>query len=105
SWQRRFFGSRWFHLDLPRHRVHFTPASLALALSQAGLAVRHQFASTSVLGLPASLQYVAIGRCIAASGPKLHASVAVCGSLFPLTWLVDHLGGELDTVHTVAEIA
>ena len=24
-WQRRRFGNRWYHLDLPRHRVHLTP--------------------------------------------------------------------------------
>ena len=29
SWQARRFGSRWFHLDLPRHRVHFTRGGTA----------------------------------------------------------------------------
>ena len=32
-------GPYWFHLDLPRHRLHFTPASLALALEQAGFRI------------------------------------------------------------------
>ena len=35
-WQRRRFGSRWHHLDLPRHRVHFTHAGLERALEKAG---------------------------------------------------------------------
>ena len=30
----------WFHLDVPRHLVHFTPATLEAALAARGLAVR-----------------------------------------------------------------
>jgi SAM-dependent methyltransferase len=39
SWQAQLFGSHWLHLDVPRHLVHFTPASLALALRRAGFEV------------------------------------------------------------------
>ena len=39
SWQRKLFGSRWFHLDLPRHRIHFTLGSLERAIQRAGLSV------------------------------------------------------------------
>lgn len=39
SWQARLCGPFWFHLDVPRHLFHFTPASLARALDQAGLQV------------------------------------------------------------------
>jgi hypothetical protein len=28
SVQARLGGERWYHLDVPRHRVHFTPAGL-----------------------------------------------------------------------------
>jgi hypothetical protein len=28
SQQSRLFGRRWFHLDVPRHRYHFTPHTL-----------------------------------------------------------------------------
>ena len=35
----RLTGRTWFHLDLPRHRLHFTPASLTLALEQAGFRI------------------------------------------------------------------
>ncbi len=31
SLQARIGGDRWFHLDVPRHRVHFTPAGLSSA--------------------------------------------------------------------------
>ncbi|MEO6027494.1 MAG: class I SAM-dependent methyltransferase [Candidatus Binatia bacterium] len=39
SWQSRVSRHRWFHLDLPRHLFHFTPASLALALERTGFRV------------------------------------------------------------------
>lgn len=38
SLQARLGGSRWYHLDLPRHRVHLTPAGLATLLADAGFA-------------------------------------------------------------------
>ena len=37
GWQARRFAGHWYHLDLPRHRVHFTPGALERALSAAGL--------------------------------------------------------------------
>jgi hypothetical protein len=29
-------GERWYHLDVPRHRVHFTPAGMDALLQSAG---------------------------------------------------------------------
>lgn len=37
SWQSRFAGPKWLHLDVPRHVVHFTPQTLATTLERAGL--------------------------------------------------------------------
>jgi SAM-dependent methyltransferase len=37
SWEARLCRDKWFHLDVPRHLAHFTPASLERALQQAGL--------------------------------------------------------------------
>jgi 2-polyprenyl-3-methyl-5-hydroxy-6-metoxy-1,4-benzoquinol methylase len=37
SWQSRFAGSKWLHLDVPRHLVHFTPQTLGTTLEKAGL--------------------------------------------------------------------
>ena len=37
NWQSRFAGLKWWHLDLPRHVVHFTPQTLAATLERAGL--------------------------------------------------------------------
>jgi SAM-dependent methyltransferase len=44
SLQARIAGPAWFHLDLPRHRTHFTPRGLDALLGRAGLRatrVRH----------------------------------------------------------------
>ncbi|MDX6650942.1 MAG: hypothetical protein QOJ97_2893, partial [Solirubrobacteraceae bacterium] len=37
SLQSRLGGERWYHLDLPRHRTHFTPAGLHALLRRHGL--------------------------------------------------------------------
>jgi hypothetical protein len=39
SWQSRFAGRVWFHLDPPRHLVHFMPETLAAILGGAGVAI------------------------------------------------------------------
>ena len=39
SWQARWFGSRWFALDLPRHLVHLPAAALLDGLAARGLRV------------------------------------------------------------------
>jgi SAM-dependent methyltransferase len=36
SLQARLGGERWYHLDVPRHRVHFTPAGLEAVLRAQG---------------------------------------------------------------------
>jgi SAM-dependent methyltransferase len=37
SWQARFAGRHWMHLDVPRHLCHFTPDALDRALRASGL--------------------------------------------------------------------
>jgi SAM-dependent methyltransferase len=39
SVQAQIGAQRWYHLDVPRHRVHFTPAGLAALLDARGFAV------------------------------------------------------------------
>ncbi len=41
SLQARIGGARWFHLDVPRHRTHFTARGIAVALAAAGLEPVH----------------------------------------------------------------
>lgn len=61
-WQRRVFGSRWFHLDLPRHLQHFDAASLTAMMGRAGLTPVSVRNSSSMSGLVGSLQYAISGR-------------------------------------------
>jgi SAM-dependent methyltransferase len=39
SWQARIAGPKWFHLDVPRHLIHFTPETLRAILGRAGLKI------------------------------------------------------------------
>jgi SAM-dependent methyltransferase len=39
SWQARLFREQWFHLDVPRHLVHFTKESLSRVLGQCGFRI------------------------------------------------------------------
>lgn len=67
-WERRRFGSAWFHLDLPRHRTHFTPEGMRRLLEGAGLEELQTGTRTSANGLAGSLQYRLFGRWLA-NGP------------------------------------
>ena len=71
----RFGRNGWFHLDVPRHLVHFTPATLAAMLAEAGFEpakVTHlvpeydlfSFVQTveNRLGLPPNLLYDVLRR-------------------------------------------
>ena len=42
SVQARIGRDRWFHLDLPRHRTHFTPAGVRALLARHGFVVEHE---------------------------------------------------------------
>jgi SAM-dependent methyltransferase len=51
--QAQLYGSRWFHLDVPRHLYHFGPQSLDRLLAMAGFRVlwrRHQEVEYDVFG-------------------------------------------------------
>ena len=39
SWQARFTGASWLHLDLPRHLFHFTPRAITKTFEAAGFRV------------------------------------------------------------------
>lgn len=41
SWQAKYAGSVWFHLDPPRHLYHFTARSLDNLLSKSGLKINN----------------------------------------------------------------
>lgn len=39
SWQARWFGRHWFHLDVPRHLYHYTPATVAKIIAPFGFRI------------------------------------------------------------------
>lgn len=41
SWEAAIAGSRWFHLDVPRHLYHFTPDTLCRLVERHGFRVNH----------------------------------------------------------------
>ena len=101
-WQRRRFGSRWYHLDLPRHRVHFTRQALGRALERAGFEPATITISTSSVGLPASIQYALAGRCLFPSGLPLRVAVALTTLVWPIARVADQLGGDGDVLNASA---
>jgi SAM-dependent methyltransferase len=102
SWQRRRFGTYWFHLDLPRHRSHFTPKGLASLLQNAGFADVTVGTSGTADGLPMSVQYRLFGRRRFDSGIGRYAAVAATLAATPVTALANRAAGEGDVVHAVA---
>ncbi len=101
-WQRRRFGRCWFHLDLPRHRHHFTAGALQRALEGAGFTRISTCTSSSTTGLPASIQYALAGRCLFPDGLRLRLATAACAAVGPLAWLLDRLAGGGDVLHAIA---
>ncbi len=102
SWQRRRFGARWFHLDLPRHRTHFSPRGLELALRREGFEPLEVSTSTSIDGLPGSLQYRVFGRRLFERGPGRYGVIALSLALAPVSALVNALAGGGDILTAVA---
>ncbi len=100
SWQARRFTDRWFHLDLPRHRTHFTRDGLRRVAVNAGLDVQDVRTSTSTVGLPATLQYRLFGRCLFPGGLKLRVAAGLCVLTLPLARLLNR--GDGDQLHLFA---
>ncbi len=100
NWQARRFRDRWFHLDLPRHRTHFTRDGLRLLATHAGLEVQEIGTSTSTVGLPATIQYRLAGRCLFPGGLKLRVAAGLCVLTLPLARVLDR--GDGDQLHLLA---
>jgi 2-polyprenyl-3-methyl-5-hydroxy-6-metoxy-1,4-benzoquinol methylase len=103
SWQASRFGSRWFHLDLPRHRTHFTEHGLETLLRRAGLTHILTSTSTSADGFPMSVQYRFFGRRHFATGAGRYLSIGAMLALVPVTVAANAVAGAGDLLHAVAE--
>lgn len=87
--QARRFRTNWFHLDVPRHRTHFTAAGLEAVLERAGFVDIELSSSTSPVGLPASVQYRLTGRCLFPDGLALRVAAGMSVLALPLALLFD----------------
>jgi SAM-dependent methyltransferase len=110
-------GSRWYHLDVPRHRVHFTPAGLAALLSRCGLEplrTSHVLLEHNPFGMWQSLvsrltrrpsyAYNLLKRNAPARSPDLAVTLA-CLPLAPLAAALElaaGLGGRGGTIAVLA---
>jgi SAM-dependent methyltransferase len=102
SLQARIAGREWFHLDLPRHRTHFTPAGLRAVMRAAGvepgrtwhLVPEHNFhgmwfALLTRLGMTPGFPFHALKRNVPLT-PRDLALVAVAGPLLlPLALVLE----------------
>lgn len=102
SWQRQRFESSWFHLDLPRHRSHFTVRGLEKLLERSGYGGIQTMTTTSADGLPMSLQYRVLGRRRFEEGLHLYAYTGATLLVVPVTATLDRLSGRRDLLHAIA---
>jgi SAM-dependent methyltransferase len=96
-WQRRWFGGRWFHLDLPRHLQHFDRVSLPAMMRGAGLEVTSVRSTSSMAGIVGSLQYALWGRSVLSDVGFFR----LMHVLYPLVALADRVS-EGDCLHVTA---
>jgi SAM-dependent methyltransferase len=88
-WQRRFFGTSWFHLDIPRHLQHFERDTLMGMVLGSGLRTVNLRTYSSLNGLPGSLQYRLFGRWIL---PQAGAARVIAAGVFRLGRVVELIG-------------
>jgi SAM-dependent methyltransferase len=101
-WQARRFESSWYHLDLPRHRTHFTPSALMQALAACDLECVRLSTTTSAVGLAGSAQYRLFGRCLFPGGLSLRGASGLASLAWPLARLMDAIAGAGDELQLVA---
>lgn len=102
SWQRRAFGERWFPLELPRHRTHFTADGLRRAIAAARLEPIDVVPATPFITTTWSLQFALFDRLLTESGPALLAGYAASLLIAPVTRVIDLVLRSGDFLHAAA---
>lgn len=101
SQQRRRFGTHWFHLDLPRHRTHFTEVGLQRALTAAGFRSVELSTSTSPDGFAMSEYYCRSGQAPRTTTWRL----ATAGGGIATSPLVSVATGDGDILHATCSLS
>ena len=117
SLQARIGGDRWYHLDLPRHRTHFTARGLRTMLGRRGLAplrTHHVLAEHNPFGLwqsavsratpTPSWLYLALKRAAPVRAADLLPTLAAV-PLAPVAALAELAAGLLRRGGTIAVLA
>jgi SAM-dependent methyltransferase len=117
SLQARVGGERWYHLDVPRHRVHFTPAGLTALLEANNFTPVHTYhllAEHNPFGMWQSLVsrlttnpsylYNLLKRNAPARSPDL-AITALAVPLAPLAAVAELVAGLAHRGGTIAVLA
>lgn len=117
SLQARVGGPRWYHLDVPRHRVHFTPRGIDLLLQRTGfepLRVTHVLAEHNPFGMwqsavsrltqRPSYLYNLLKRNAPARSQDLPITLA-CLPLLPVAAAAELVAGLVGRGGTIAVVA
>jgi hypothetical protein len=117
SIQARLGGDRWYHLDVPRHRVHFTPRGLELLLRRCGIEIvrtHHVLLEHNPFGMWQSLVsrvtahpsylYNVLKRNAPLRSPDLVVTAAAL-PLAPVAALVELVAGLAGRGGTIAVVA
>jgi SAM-dependent methyltransferase len=117
SWQARLGGGRWFHLDVPRHRTHFTPVGVTRLLRGTGfapVAIHHRLLEHNPYGMwqtaanlateRPSYLYNLLKRNAPPAGRDLAITVAALG-MAPVAALAELLAGLTGRGGTIAVLA
>ena len=102
SWQRRAFAERWFPLELPRHRTHFTAAGLHAALEESGYSDVDVRPATPLTTTVWSLQLRLFGRCLTGEGSSVIAGYAASIPVASIVHAIDRVRGDGDFIHAAA---
>jgi SAM-dependent methyltransferase len=117
--QASMFGSKWFHLDVPRHLHHFNRESLSAVLGKAGFAVRQwehlelelelfgwlQSALNTLLPTPNALFQSLTGKTSKAGLGQLMASYGLGVALGPAAVVASALGAVTKRTSSLIAIA
>lgn len=102
SWQRRLFADRWFPLELPRHRTHFTSAGLEAALRAAGFDELRIRPATPFITTTWSVQYWLFDRVVTGSEAMLLLGYACAAPVAVVSSVLDRLLGGGDFLEAAA---
>ena len=94
SWQRKRFGSKWYALDLPRHRTHFTSTVARPRSVGGGVRDRLDPGDGDAWVLLSSLQFLVLRAQVFTRPPLMWVGYGLSALLAPFSWMLDRLLGE-----------